>query len=965
MLNINSAEAIFNALPTPCLVLLPDAPLYTIAHVNEAYCAATQTRANELLNKPAFEVFPANPKDPGPSGIESLKSSYEQVLSTKESHKLDVLKYDIPVRGTDGFAERYWRFENSPVLDEQGNVQYIIHSVTDITEQVLAEEKEKTTRDELARNREHYQSLFDHHPDAIYSCDLGGNFMSANKRSAELSECPLEDLLHSPFAPLIPRDDIARVNDHFTNACTGEIQNYNTGFITVKGNYRILNVTNLPIIVHGQIIGVYGIARDVTRELHADQKLKHSKEQLRKIMDFSRDIICIVDADGRFVKMSKASEVIWGQPPESLEGKLIFDLIHENDRETTRNEVAAIIQGNDTTRFLNRCLRKNGEIATMSWSAYWDRDDELMYCVGRDITEYITVTEKIKNNERRFRTLIKNSSEGISLVTESGSIIERSFSAMKILGLHAAEEQKTWQEIIHPDDVELGKKTMSDILADPDTCRIIECRLANSDKWVEFTFHNQLHDDAVKAIIINSRDITEKKRTSGILRSSEERYRNLFYNNPLPMWIYDTNTFNFLEVNQAAVEKYGYTEEEFLKMTIRDIRPSQDAELIGKIKGRQTKYGLRYDGHWRHLKKNGDMLYVDVTSQVIDHGGCEATLILANDITKRVRAEQATRTSEEVRTLIMNAALDSIVCMDKDGLVTLWNLQAEKLFGWKKDEILGKNLVDFIIPEQFREQHMDQLRNYKETGECSSINSLTELHALKRDQTEFPIELVVVPIKQGGASLFCAFIRDITERKHYITALDRSEKRYKAMVQDGSDLINILDHEGNYKYASPASAAMIGMNQEEVIGKSAFEYIHEDDQEMIAEALGSLSDAKRVSSSPYRFKDPGGEYRWLESIGTNLLDDPAVEGIVVNSRDITDRINHIQAIEAQNTKLREIGWIQSHLVRAPLTRIMGLADVIANYSDEDIDTRELLNLIVTSANELDVVIRDIVKNTKE
>jgi len=227
------------------------------------------------------------------------------------------------------------------------------------------------------------------------------------------------------------------------------------------------------------------------------------------------------------------------------------------------------------------------------------------------------------------------------------------------------------------------------------------------------------------------------------------------------------------------------------------------------------------------------------------------------------------------------------------------------------------------------------------------------------------MELTIVAIEQADNDFFCAFIRDITERKHYVTALDRSEKRYKALVQEGSDLINILDHQGRYKYASPASAAMIGMKPEEVGGQSAFEYIHEDDREMIAAALSSIATTRRINVMPFRFKDQNGAYRWLESIGTNLLDDPAVEGIVVNSKDVTDRINHIQAIEEQNAKLREIAWIQSHLVRAPLTRIMGLANVISSYSHEDINTSELLDLIVTSAHELDGVIKNIVDNTKE
>ena len=965
MLDLKSIESIFKAVPTPCIVLLTDAPHYTIVSVNDAYCAATGRKASELLNKPAFEAFPANPDNHLRSVAEDLRLSYERVVMTGKTEKLDILKYDIPVRGTSGFEVRYWSPENVPVLNERGEVEFIIHTVTDVTSQVLAEQKERSANHELAKHQKHYRSLFHHHPDAVFSFDLQGHFLSANQRSSGLAECPLEELLNSSFARLIAPEDLARVNGHFLKACTGEIQNYNTGFITTKGNYKILNVTNLPIIIDEEIIGVYGIAKDITNELEADRKLDQSREQLRKIMDYSLDIICIANSEGRIVKMSKASLNIWGFHAEELEGKTFFDLMQEDDKERSRKMANDIIAGTETTRFFNRYKRKDGRVVTMSWSAFWDKDEELMYCVARDITEYIAATEKIKSNENRFRSLIKNSKEGIALIAKDGFVIERSYSALKILGLSPSEQERPWLEIIHPDDLEKAKKVLSEILTCPEESKTIECRLAGSEKWIEFTLNNRLNDTAIQAIVINSRDVTEKKNASRVLKSSEERYRNLFYNNPLPMWIYETRTLRFLEVNQAAVEKYGYTQEEFLKMCIKDIRPPEDVPLLKKVRGTRTKYGIRYDGHWRHMTKNGDLLFVDITSQSIDHGNCEATLILADDITKRLQAEQDTRTSEEVRTLIMDAAFDSIVCMDRNGSVTLWNSQAEKLFGWKREEIIGKDLAEFIIPEQFRQMHHAGLKRYNRTGEGSMINKLVELTALKRDRKEFPVELTIVPIENAGNNFFCAFIRDITERKHYITALDRSEKRYKALVQEGSDLINILDHEGKYKYASPASAAMIGLTPEGVVGCSAYEYIHEDDRDMIAEALSSLATKKRVTAPPFRFKGQSGEYRWLESLGTNLLDDPAVEGIVINSKDVTDRINHIRAIEEQNTKLREIGWMQSHLVRAPLTRIMGLANVISNYADEDIDTTELLGCIVTSAHELDSVIRNIIENTRE
>ena len=116
--------------------------------------------------------------------------------------------------------------------------------------------------------------------------------------------------------------------------------------------------------------------------------------------------------------------------------------------------------------------------------------------------------------------------------------------------------------------------------------------------------------------------------------------------------------------------------------------------------------------------------------------------------------------------MIMNSALDAIICMDKRGLITFWNPQAEKIFGWKADEVMGKPLSDTIIPTEYRARHTRGLEAYVKTGEGRILNTILELSAINKDNAEFPVELTVLPIKQGNDQFFCAFLRDITQRKN-------------------------------------------------------------------------------------------------------------------------------------------------------------------------------------------------------
>ncbi len=154
----------------------------------------------------------------------------------------------------------------------------------------------------------------------------------------------------------------------------------------------------------------------------------------------------------------------------------------------------------------------------------------------------------------------------------------------------------------------------------------------------------------------------------------------------------------------------------------------------------------------------------------------------------RKRSETAIRQSEEVRRLIMNAALDAIICIDPDGIVTVWNPKAERMFGWQESEMLGRLLEETIIPEKYREAHRNGMNRYRETGVGQLINRPTEITALHRSGREFPIELSIVPVKNGKEEFFCAFIRDITDRKKAQEKLSRSYEEIRRLASHLQDV---------------------------------------------------------------------------------------------------------------------------------------------------------------------------------
>jgi PAS domain S-box-containing protein len=252
----------------------------------------------------------------------------------------------------------------------------------------------------------------------------------------------------------------------------------------------------------------------------------------------------------------------------------------------------------------------------------------------------------------------------------------------------------------------------------------------------------------------------ERDLAQAALRESEARYRLIFTANPVPIWVYDRSTLQFLEVNEAAVKNYGYTVEEFRTMTIRDIRPPEDVPLLEALVPRIPR-GLVHTGEWRHRKKDGTVLQVAIYSHDLELPGRSARLVLAVDITERKRAQAALQQSEErFRTLVEHAP--EAIVVHAAGRFVYVNRSALILAGAESPgQLLGQPVLDRFA-EQCRATVQERLRIAYEERRALP---LAEMQILRLDGAVREVEATTVPMVYENQPGVLAFLRDITERK--------------------------------------------------------------------------------------------------------------------------------------------------------------------------------------------------------
>ncbi|MEW6701416.1 MAG: PAS domain S-box protein [Bacteroidota bacterium] len=309
-------------------------------------------------------------------------------------------------------------------------------------------------------------------------------------------------------------------------------------------------------------------------------------------------------------------------------------------------------------------------------------------------------------------------------------------------------------------------------------------------------------------------EIEEKNKIEEELKVCLEQNRYLFELNPHPMWIYDIDTLNFLAVNEAAVFLYGYTQDEFLKMNLREIRPKEELERLEKsVAESKVNFRYEYSNNWRHTKKNGALIDVEIRSQSIYYQGKNGRIEVVTDVTETKRFQNALKVGEESYRGLFNSINDAIYVQDENGMFLDVNVGAEKMYGYRRNEFIGRTPEFLSAPDKNNLSAIAaSIKKTFETGEPT----IFEFWGLRKNGEIFPKDVMLNRCSYFGKNAIIAIARDITERK-------KSDEKIKLLAhafKSSSDCISITDNENNILFVNKAFLETYGYSEEELIGKN-------------------------------------------------------------------------------------------------------------------------------------------------
>jgi PAS domain S-box-containing protein len=669
----------------------------------------------------------------------------------------------------------------------------------------------------------------------------------------------------------------------------------------------------------GAVGGVVLFSEVITERKHAEQKLAAERERLAVTLQSIGDAVIATDTAARVTVFNDVAARLTGWPAAEALGRPlaeVFRIVAEADGRALETPVERVLREGRVTGLANHTalVARDGTARPIADSGAPIRDAAGrmvgVVLVFRDQTEERRAENERRAGDQRLRLAVEAAKAGTwewDLRTDRNTWSDGLWDLYGLARDGREATYQIWRDSLHPDDRQRVEQVVGEA-ARTGSELSVEWRVAlpgGAVRWLASRGRPiRDADGAFTRFMGIVLDVTEAKQGEQALRESERRYRLLADHTHDVIWTMDLATGRYSYVSPSILALRGLTVEEALAEPVeRGMTP----ESLARVQATLAAIGTPAERDpatdvYDQPCKDGTIKHVEITTTLVrDPAGRAVQVVgVSRDATARVEAQRALVESEGLYRSLFQLAPSGVVLLDEVGAIVAFNDQACQQLGYPRQEFARLRVGDVNVAGSAAVA--GHLRRIAAAG----AEELEVVHRTRSGELR-TVQVNSRHVLVEGRSRFLATWQDVTERRRAEEALRRSEERFRALIERSTDVIVVLDAEGTLRFWSQGAVAVLGWTPEERVGRPGGELVHPEDRPRVAEVLAQLL-ARRghTASELARFRHKDGSWRHLQLTARDLLADPAVEGVVVNARDVTtERMLEEQFRQAQ--KLESVG----------------------------------------------------------
>jgi PAS domain S-box-containing protein len=811
----------------------------------------------------------------------------------------------------------------------------IVFNFVDITRQVELEAEQQRSQALVKENAAFVRLITDHLPIMIayFAADLSCRF--ANKPYEDYFG-PGGSVIGKLKADLLSPEEYKIHKRHLEAVLKGKRQSFERSLPGPDGTTIFTHTQYLPDGKPGHVKGFFSLIYDVTEIKVAEAEVSRKSNQMEELLDSITDGFISADANQCYTYVNKQLSKMVDLAPEAMIGRNIWEIFPD-------------AVGSKTYESIQQALRENRYASSEDYYPPLDLwQENRIYPRTDGFSMFIQdITGRKKANEQ-LQLLFDRAPDMIGILGIDRYFRRVNPAMCNLLGYTEQELLATPLDLlVHPNDLKVSQERTKAFIAGGSQTMYFENRfLPKNGKaiWLSWAVTRSAEEGVLFCV---GKNISDKKEMENLLQKANQlariggwevdRVNGTAYWSPVTREIYD------------VPESFVPSADNWLSF----YREGDDRNYIaGKMAG-TIATGQPCDAEVELVTAKGRTRWVRAIAEAeFRDGVCVRVYGSFQDIDDRKKAELAATKALVERNEILDSIGDGFFAVDQNWIVTYWNATAEQTMKKSREVMLGKYFWDIyedVVNLDFYQYYQQAML----TGKAVHFEDY-----YPPIDTWFGVN--AYPSEKG----LSVFFKDITEAKRSTQTLAESEKRYSDLFQLSPQPMFVYDMQ-TLKYLDVNESAIkhYGYSCEEFLAMTILDIRPVEDIPLVEQAVAEQQEQQKVKlHGIFRHLKKNGEVIRVD-IQSNQINYKGVRAKVVLANDVTERVRYIEAIEAQNKKLLEISWMQSHVIRAPLSRIMGLLPMLKECTGVDLDQRLIHDYLITSANELDQVIRSITEVT--